>query len=115
MTKKEIDETIITRLEVHGGEPHRTRHMSIWDIKNVQLSSQDGGRTLKVFFEDALDEPTEVHVKKPMSFDEWFNHDANMDLRMPMTSKLSFIQKMSIDEHKDFIRYLYDKYIKTHR
>lgn len=48
MTK--IDETKITRVEVHGGEPNYTQHLTAYDVKDVKLSIQDGGRTLKVFY-----------------------------------------------------------------
>lgn len=48
-------------------------------------------------------------IKLKMSFDYWFNRTENVDLRMPMTCELSFIEKLSIDEWKEFINYVFKK------
>lgn len=46
---------------------------------------------------------------KLLSFDEWFNISSNMDLRMPFTCKLSFRDKLTIQEWQEFIKYIYEK------
>jgi len=44
-----------------------------------------------------------------MEFDEWFNQEKNMDLRMPTTCDLSFTKKLTIEEWQELVRYIYRK------
>jgi hypothetical protein len=57
----QIDETKITRLEVinHATNDHAigrllTLYKELKDFDNIELSVQDGGRTLKVFLRDKV-------------------------------------------------------------
>lgn len=49
--------------------------------------------------------------KRLISFEEWFNNEQNMDLRLPFASTLSFKDKLTINEWQEFISYVYKKCI----
>lgn len=42
-------------------------------------------------------------------FGKWLNRENNLDVRMPMNFGLSFLSKLSIEEGKEFIKYIYKK------
>ena len=55
---KEIDETKINRLEIinHATNDHQvgrllTLHKSMGDFEGIEISIQDGGKTLKIFLD----------------------------------------------------------------
>ena len=49
------------------------------------------------------------HGKKSISFEEWFNQDNQIDLRMPITCSLSFKEKLTLQEWQEFINYIHKK------
>ena len=48
-----------------------------------------------------------------LSFDEWFNGEKQMDLRMPMACGLTFRDKLTIQEWQELIKYVYTKCIEA--
>ena len=50
---------------------------------------------------------------KLLSFDEWFNEERQMDLRMPLACTLTFKNKLTIQEWQEFIEYVYTKCIES--
>lgn len=48
-------------------------------------------------------------IKIKMHFDYWFNRTENMDLRTPIACKLTFIEKLTIEEWKELIKYVFNK------
>jgi len=48
-----------------------------------------------------------------LSFDEWFNEERQMDLRMPLNCTLSFRDKLTVKEWQEFISYVYRKCIEA--
>ena len=53
----------------------------------------------------------EKHKLRLIIFEEWFNNEQNMDLRLPLASTLSFRDKLTIKEWQEFISYVYKKCI----
>jgi hypothetical protein len=53
------------------------------------------------------------HYPEPLTFDEWFNLENNMDLRLPLSSKLSFVDKLTVAEWKELVGMIYLKYLEA--
>lgn len=48
-----------------------------------------------------------------MNFELWFNKEDNTDLRMPITSQLSFKDKLTLKEWQELIEFVYKKCIEA--